>query len=57
MWAEVYRDLGEPELGLVICAGDEPAIRSFNPGLAFTRTQVLMNADEVCDHVFYVKEE
>jgi hypothetical protein len=55
IWAEVYRDLGEPELGFVICAGDEPAIRSYNPRLAFKRTKVLMNGDEMCDHVFYVK--
>jgi hypothetical protein len=56
MWAEVYRDLGEPELGFVICAGDEPAILSCNPRLAFKRTKVLMKGDEVCDHVFYVKK-
>ena len=56
MWAEIYRELGEPELGLVICAGDEPAVRSYNPKLAFKRTKVLMNGDEVCDHVFYVEK-
>jgi hypothetical protein len=56
MWAEVFRELGEPELGFVICAGDEPALRSYNPGLAFKRTQVLMTGDKVCDHVFYVKK-
>jgi hypothetical protein len=56
MWAEVYRELGEPELGFVVCAGDEPAIKSWNPDLAFKRTQVLMNGDEMCDHVFYVEK-
>jgi hypothetical protein len=54
MWAEVYRELGEPELGFVICAGDELAVKSHNPDLGFKRTQVLMNGDPVCDHVFYV---
>ena len=54
MWAEVFRELGEPELGFVICAGDEPAVRSYNPVLGFRRTQVLMQGDEVCDHVYYV---
>ena len=54
--AEVYRDLDEPELGFVICAGDEPAIKSCNPRLAFKRTKVLMNGDELCDHVFYVQK-
>ena len=56
MWAEIYRELGEPELGLVICASDEPAIRSYNPKLGFKRTKVLMDGDEMCDHVFYVEE-
>ncbi len=57
MWAEVYRELGAPELGFVLCAGDEPAVRSWNPRLGFERTKVLMNGDEVCDHVFFVERE
>jgi len=57
MWAEVYRELGEPELGFVICAGDEPAVKSFNPKLGFRRTQVLMNGDDMCDHIFLVEDE
>ena len=56
MWAEVFRDLGEPELGFVICASDEPAIRAYNPRLAFKRANVFMNGDEICDHVFYMKK-
>lgn len=56
MWAEVYRELGEPELGFLICAGDEPAVRAYNPKLAIKRTNVLMNGDEMCDHVFLVEE-
>ncbi len=56
MWAEIYRELGEPELGFVICASDEPAVKSYNPKLGFKRTKVLMNGDEVCDHVFYVEK-
>ena len=57
MFAEVYRELGEPELGFVICAGDEPAVRSHNPRLGFKRTQVLMNGDGLCDHIFHVEPE
>lgn len=56
MWAEVYRELGEPELGFVICASDEPGVKSCNPKLGFERTKVLMNGDEVCDHVFLVEK-
>lgn len=57
MWAEVYRELGEPELGFVICAGDEPAVKSYNPELGFKRTKVLVNGDPVCDHIFYVERD
>lgn len=57
MWAEIFRDLGEPELGFLFCAGDEPAVETFNPELGFTRTKVLMRGDEECDHVFLVKRD
>jgi len=56
IWAEAFRELGEPELGWVFCAGDEPAVRAYNPHLGFQRTQVLMDGDEACDHVFYVED-
>jgi len=56
LWAEVFRELGEPELGWLFCAGDEPATRAYNPRMRFSRTQVLMCGDEICDHVFYVEE-
>jgi hypothetical protein len=55
MYAEILRELGEPELGLVICARDEPWVRSYNPMLAFHRTKTLMEGDGVCDHVFSVR--
>jgi hypothetical protein len=57
MWAEVFRELGEAELGLVVCAGDEPMVKSYNPALGFRRTKVLMAGDPVCDHVFLVEPE
>jgi len=56
MWAEVYRELGEPELGFYYCAGDEPGVKSHNPQLGFLRTKVLMNGDDACDHVFFVEK-
>ena len=55
MHAEIYRELGEPQLGFLICAGDEPGVKSYNPKLGFKRTKVLMNGDELCDHVFHVE--
>ena len=56
MWAEVFRELGEPEMGYFMCSGDEPGVKSHNPQLGFQRTKVLMNGDELCDHVFYVQK-
>jgi len=55
MYAEILRELEEPELGLVICARDGPWVKSFNPGLGFHRTKTLMEGNEACDHVFYVE--
>jgi hypothetical protein len=55
MYAEILRELGEPELGWVICAGDAPWVKSFNPGLGSHRTKTLMEGSDACDHVFYVE--
>jgi hypothetical protein len=55
LYAEILRELGEPELGLVICSRDEPWVQSFNPRLAFRRTKTLMEGDDVCDHIFTVR--
>lgn len=55
LWAEVYRELGEPDLGYVICAGDEPAVEAHNPQLSFERTKTLMRGDELCDHLFRIR--
>jgi hypothetical protein len=57
VWAEIYRELGEPEIGWLLCAADEPGVRSHNPKLGFERTKVLMNGDPLCDHVFFVEDE
>ena len=57
LYAEIFRELGEPELGFMFCAGDDPAVRAFNPDLGFRRTKVLMNGDEICDHVFLVEKD
>lgn len=55
MWAEIFGELGEPDLGFLLCAGDKPAVEAYNPTLGFERTRVLMHGDEDCDHVFYIK--
>jgi hypothetical protein len=55
LWAEVFRELGEPDLGYYYCAGDEPALKAYNPALGFKRTKVLMKGDDHCDHEFYIE--
>lgn len=56
MYAEILRQLGEPEIGLIICARDQPWIESFNSKLGFQRTKTLMEGDPFCDHIFSVKK-
>lgn len=56
MWAELYREAGEPELGRMICDGDEPALKACNPKLGLKLTEMLMNGDKICNHVFYVEK-
>jgi hypothetical protein len=56
VWADHFRRLGRPDIGHWFCDGDDRWARSFNPRIGFQRTQVLMDGDECCDHVFYVEE-
>jgi hypothetical protein len=57
LYAEIFQELGEPELGWVICARDEPWVKSYNPGIGFKRTQTLMQGHKVCDHFFYIENK
>jgi len=57
MWADIFRQLGEPELGFAFCAGDEPAVKAYNPALGFERSKTLMEGDGLCDHVFLVSTQ
>jgi len=56
MYADIFRELGEPELGSIICARDGPWVKSYNPRLSFKRTKELMGGAEMCDHLFYVEK-
>jgi len=56
MYAEVFSELGEPDLGLILCAMDKPWVESYNPKLKFQRTKVLMSDDEMCDHLYFVEK-
>jgi hypothetical protein len=49
-YAEMYRDLGFPELGeLLSCSRDAALIEGFNPAMELQRTQTLMEGGSFCD--------
>jgi hypothetical protein len=52
-YAELYRDLGIPELGkLLSCNRDFSLIEGFNPEIQLTRTQTIMEGASHCDFRF-----
>ncbi len=57
-YAEMYRELGIPELGAVLsCNRDEALIEGFNPAIHLTRTQTIMEGAPFCDFRYEVKSE
>ncbi|MEO7963583.1 MAG: L-2-amino-thiazoline-4-carboxylic acid hydrolase [Gemmatimonadaceae bacterium] len=49
-YAEMYRELGIPELGAILsCNRDGALIEGFNPNVELTRTQTLMGGASHCD--------
>ena len=49
-YAEMYRDLGIPQLGPILsCARDFAMIEGFNPGIRLTRTQTIMEGAALGD--------
>lgn len=57
-YAEMYRDLGMTELGLVLsCGRDYAMIEGFNPRVKFSRTQTIMEGAPYCDFRYELDEE
>jgi hypothetical protein len=49
-YADMYKELGIPELGnLLSCGRDKALIEGFNPQIKFTRTQTIMEGANYCD--------
>jgi fumarate reductase iron-sulfur subunit len=49
-YAEMYKELGIPELGyLLSCGRDSAMIQGYNPKIKFTRTQTIMEGASFCD--------
>jgi len=52
-YAEMYRELGIPELGAILsCNRDAALIGGFNPDVSFTRTQTIMGGASHCNFVY-----
>ena len=57
IWAEVFAELDALDIGFWMCEGDAPMSSAFNPAIGFQRTKTLMEGDDCCDHIFYLKNE
>ena len=57
MWAEIFPELDARDIGFWLCEGDEPMASTFNPAIGFQRSKTLMEGDDCCDHIFYLKNE
>jgi predicted ArsR family transcriptional regulator len=52
-YAEMYRELGLADLGLIIsCGRDFPFFQGFNPAIQLTRTQTILGGAAFCDFRF-----
>jgi predicted ArsR family transcriptional regulator len=56
-YAEMYRELGSPELGtLLSCNRDQALIKGFNDRVSLTRTQTIMEGAPYCDFRYILHE-
>jgi hypothetical protein len=57
-YAEMYRELGLPELGAILSCGRDFALcGGFNPDIRLTRTQTIMSGAAFCDFRYTIEEE
>ncbi len=57
-YAEMYRELGIPELGKILsCNRDFSLVEGFNPQIELTRTQTIMEGAPYCDFQYVLKDE
>lgn len=56
-YAEMYRELGMPELGFTLsCARDFALVEGFNPKIKLERTQTIMEGADHCDFRFTLEK-
>ncbi len=56
MWAEIFNELDARDIGFWWCEGDGPMSSAFSSAIGFQRTKTLMEGNDCCDHIFYLKE-
>ena len=57
-YAEMYRQLGIPELGRILsCGRDFALMEGFNPEIHLTRTQTIMEGALCCDFRYHRKRQ
>ena len=57
-YAEMYRELGIPELGAILsCSRDAALVEGFNPMVQLTRTQTLLGGASHCDFRYRTRTE
>jgi predicted ArsR family transcriptional regulator len=57
-YAEMYRELGTPELGFALsCARDFAMVEGFNPKIKLMRTQTIMEGADHCDFRFTLEKD
>ncbi len=55
-FAEMARELGASDWGFICyCEDDPPMVAGFNPEMGFRRTKTLMQGDDCCDHLYFMK--
>ncbi len=57
-YADLYQDLGIPELGAILsCSRDHALIEGFNPDVGLTRTQTILQGAPICDFRYVIRKE
>jgi len=54
--ADAYKSINKENYGILFhCSEDPFIVKGFNPKIKFKRTKTLMNADDCCDHYYYLE--
>jgi len=56
IWAEIFHELGRPDIGKWFCESDYVLCEAFDKDMKFKRTKTLMDKDDYCDHEFLMEE-